>query len=277
MTTPALTHVGLMAGRGRYPLLFCEAAKAHGVARLVVVAMHGETDPAIASLADEVVWVHVGQLNKAIQSFVQREVRHVVFAGQVKPARLFGDLRPDFRALKLLATLRLRHAESIFGAIADEFERDGVHVLPATTFLEESLATLGQLGKVKPKRRVQEDIDLGWRVAREVSRLDVGQTVVVKDGTVLAVEGFEGTDQAILRGGELGHGGVVVVKVAKPRHDMRFDVPCIGTRSAESLQRAGAVALAVQAGKTLLIDRAETLAALDRAKIAVVGVGADEA
>jgi len=269
--------VGLVAGRGRYPLLFCESARAKGVRKIVVAAMHGETDAVIERLADEVVWMHVGQLNKAIKCFVHREVRQVVFAGQIKPARLFGDLRPDLRAIKLLATLKLRNAESIFGALATEFLKDGVTVLPATTFLEDSLAGEGVLGRHKPKKRVLEDVELGWRIAREVSRLDVGQTVVVKDGTVLAVEGFEGTDKAIVRGGELGGGGVTVVKVAKPNHDMRFDVPCIGLRTVESLRNAGAIALGVQAGKTLLIDRAETLAALDKAKIAIVGCGANEA
>ena len=239
--------------------------------RLVVVAMQGETEPSIEALADEVEWVYVGKIGRAIRALTSRGVRQVVFAGQVKPDRLFGDIRPDWRALKLLWRLRLKNAESIFSAVGAEFEKDGLEVLPATTFLEESLAVAGVMGRVKPKRGLLHDVDLGWRIAREVSRLDIGQTVVVKNGTVLAVEGFEGTDAAVKRGGELGHAGVVVVKVAKPNQDMRFDVPCIGTRTVASLKEAGAAVLAVQAGKTLFIDKDEVLAALDAAKIAVIG------
>lgn len=271
MDNPPYQRLGLVAGRGRYPLLFCEAAKARGVPYLLVTAMRGETDPAIEELADEVVWIHVGQVGKSIKAFRKREVPQVVFAGQIKPGRLFGDLRPDLRAIKLLASLKLKNAESIFGGLAAEYEKDGISVLPATTCLEDFLAVEGQMGKIKAKGSIVDDIDLGWRIARQVSQLDIGQTVVVKNGTVLAVEGFEGTDQAIVRGGELGNGGVTVVKVAKPDHDMRFDVPCIGTTTVRSLLKAEAVALAVQAGKTLFLDKPDVLAELDSARIAVIG------
>lgn len=264
--------IGLVAGRGRYPLLFAEETRRRGVQPLVVVAMHGETDPALLTLADQSEWVYVGQLDKTIKTFLKAGVRRVVFAGQIKPGRLFGDLRPDFRVVKLLALLRERHAESIFGALAAEFEKDGVTILPATTHMEGHLASLGVMGRVKPPSGAWEEIELGRRMAITTSSLNIGQTVVVKRGTVLAVEAFEGTDKAILRGGELGQGEVTVVKVAKPRQDLRFDVPCIGLRTVESLVQAKARVLAVEAGRTLLLDRPEVLAALDQAKIAVVGI-----
>lgn len=271
-STAAPTDVGLIAGRGRYPLLFCEAAKRRGVRRLVVMAMHGETDPEIAKLADHVEWLYVGQLGACLKALRRLEIRQVVFAGQIKPARLFGDIRPDLRAIAFLARLRERNAETIFGGVAGEFNKDGIEVLPATTFLEDHLAGAGQLGRVKVPRGGWDDIALGRRIAIEVSRLDIGQTVVVKKGTVLAVEGFEGTDKCILRGGELGKGEVTVVKVAKPKQDMRFDVPCVGPITVESLQAAKAEVLAVETGRTLLLDREIVLPAFDKAGIALVGI-----
>lgn len=271
---PAGAHppLGIVAGRGIYPLELCRAARAAGVARLCVIALDEETDPAIAALADHVDRVQVGQLRRTMNLLHRQEIREVMFAGQVRPGRLFGGFRPDFLALRLLWGLKERNAHTLFGAIADTFEKDGFRVLPAVTYLETALAGEGVLGRRKPARRQWRDIEFGARIAREISRLDIGQTVVVKKGTVLAVEGFEGTDKAIRRGGELGRGGVTVVKTAKPGHDMRFDVPCIGMNTVESLVAAQAETLAVQTGKTLFLERDRVLAALDAAGICVVGV-----
>lgn len=266
-----LDTVGLVAGRGEFPLQFCRSARSAGVRRLAVVAMHGETPPEIADFADHVDWVHVGQIRRSIRYLRAQAVAGVVFAGQIRPSRLFGGMRPDWTALRLLWKLQERNAETIFSAVAAEFERCGLHVLPSTTYMESCLAQVGVIGRVKPRRAQLADIEFGLRIAREVSRLDIGQTVVVKRGTVLAVEAFEGTDRAIARGGDVGHGGVTVVKVAKPNHDVRFDVPCIGLRTVESLEHAGAKALAVHAGQTLFLRKAEVIAACDAARIAVVG------
>ncbi len=266
-----LPAVGLVAGRGEYPLAVCRAARQAGVARLAVVALQDETDPAIRELADSLSTVAVGQLRRTINTFLDQGVRRVIFAGQIKPGRLFSGFKPDLLALRLLWKLPERNAHSLFGAVAGAFEAAGVQVLPATTFLEEWLAGEGVLGRVRPSARQRAEMAFGMRLARDIGRLDIGQTVVVKRGTVLAVEGFEGTDKAIRRGGELGNGSVTVAKAAKPRHDMRFDVPCIGPRTVESLIAAGAHALAVQTGKTLFLNHDETLAALDRARITVMG------
>jgi DUF1009 family protein len=208
--------------------------------------------------------------------FSQREVSDVMFAGQIRPARLFGGIRPDFLALRLLWSLKERNAHSLFGAVADTFAQYGFHVLPAVTYLDDLLAPAGVIGRIRPTARTAHDVEFGLRIAREVARLDIGQTVVVRNGTVLAVEGFEGTDQAIRRGGELGKGGVTVVKVAKPGHDLRFDVPCIGRNTVESLRVAGALALAVQAGKTLFLEKEVVLRELDAARIAVLGIAVED-
>jgi DUF1009 family protein len=211
-------------------------------------------------------------LNRAIKFFRSVDVHHVIFAGQIKPTRLFNDLRPDWRALKLLVKLRRKNAESIFTAVAAEFQKDNITILPATMFLEDHLAPSGIIGKIKPAKNQISDLELGKEIAREISRLNIGQTVVIKNGTVVAVEAFEGTDKAIIRGGEIGNGGVTVVKVAKPNQDVRFDLPCIGLRTVESLKQAQAKILAVQAGKTLLLDKPAVIAAMDAAKIALVGI-----
>ncbi len=267
----SIKQIGLVAGRGRYPLLFAEEARRHGVERLVAVAIRDDADPAIEELADEVNRLPVGKLGKIIKTFVRAGVKEVVFAGQITPGRLFKGLQPDLRLIKVLAGLRQKNADTIFGALANEFESDGIHVLPATTFMEDHLASKGTMGKVKPGKKVMADIEYGREIAAAVSRMDIGQTVVVKNGTVLAVEAFEGTDQAIRRGGELGHGDVVIVKLPKETHDVRFDIPCVGTKTVESLISAEAAAIAVEAGRTLFIDRPELVAALDRAKIAAFG------
>lgn len=274
-TSPAAatpTRLGLVAGRGQYPLLFCAAARARGI-RTLVVALHGETEASIATLADEVVWLQVGKLDACIQTFAKAGVYEVVFAGQIRPSRLFEDIRPDFRAVKLLATIGFKGAHSIFGALVAEFAKDGVRVLPAITCLEDHLATVGVLGRRAPDKGARADLEIGRRIARELARLDVGQTVVVKNGVVLALEAHEGTDAAITRGGALSKGGgITVVKVARPAHDLRFDVPCIGLQTVATLQAAGAKALGVHAGMLLLLDRPAVIAALDAAKIAIVGL-----
>ncbi|MFW5802412.1 MAG: LpxI family protein [Verrucomicrobiota bacterium] len=276
MTIPDLPiqeqPAGLVAGRGVFPLEVCRGMRRCGVPRVAIVAVRGDARQEVAEVADSATWIHAGQLSAAIRWFRKQRIERVVFAGQITPGRLFGGLRPDMRTFRLLRRLAERNAESIFSAVCDEFSRDGIEVLPSTLYMGDALAPSGQLTKREPTKREQSDIEFGLRVAREVSRLDIGQTVVVKRGTVLAVEGFEGTDQAIRRGGELGRGKVVVVKVAKPNHDMRFDVPCVGMTTVESLRAAGATALAVHAGQTLLLEKATLVESLTADGIAAVGV-----
>ena len=262
---------GIIAGNGRYPLMLARAARAAGVRRIVVAAFEGETDPALVSLVDEVEWMRVGQLGKLVSFFKKRSVTDVVMAGQIAPKNLF-DLRPDVKALLLLGKLKTRNAESIFGAIGDELKKVGATLLPATTFLEDHLAPPGLIAGPKLSRREEDDVRFGYGIAKEVSRLDIGQTVVVKNGTVLAVEAFEGTNVAIKRGGELGRGEATVVKVSKPDQDFRFDVPCIGPQTLEAARDAKVRVLAIEAGRTLLLEREKLLATAGEHRISIFGI-----
>jgi UDP-2,3-diacylglucosamine hydrolase len=246
--------LGIIAGNGVYPRLLADAARKAGVNRIVAAAFTGETDPGLAQHVDLIEWMRVGQLNRLLKFFSEYKVHHGIMAGQIAPKNLF-DLRPDLKALLLLGRLKQRNAESIFAAIADELARIDVDLLPATTFLEDSLASAGLIAGAKPNRREEEDVDLGWKMAKEIARLDIGQTVIVKNGTVVAVEAFEGTNEAIRRGGTLAREDAVMVKVAKPNQDMRFDAPVIGVETIRVAAEAKLRVIAVEAGKTLLLER----------------------
>jgi len=261
----------LIAGNGTYPRLAAKGAREAGVTRIEAAAFEGETDPALAGFVDEIHWMRVGQLGHLITAAKKSGATASMMAGQIAPGNLF-DLRPDFHALLLLAKLKERNAETLFGAIAGELEKAGVPLLLATTFLEQHLATEGLFAGPKPRDRVLEDIAYGLGIAKEVSRLDIGQTVVVKKGTVLAVEGFDGTDSTIRRGGELGKGEAVVVKVSKPRQDMRFDVPVVGPRTLETAVAAGVAAIAMEAGRTLLIDKDQVFSLATKNNITLWGI-----
>lgn len=271
MTPAAVTTLGIIAGNGTYPFTLVECARAAGVGRIVVSAFENETDPALAGLVDEIEWMRVGQLGRLIRFFESRKVTHAMMAGQIAPGNLF-DLRPDVKALLLLAKLRKRNAESIFGAIADELAKAGVELLPAITFVEEHLAKPGVFAGPRLARREEEDVQFGFQIAKEISRLDIGQTVVVKGGTVLAVEGFDGTNATIKRGGELGRKESVVVKVSKPNQDFRFDVPVIGPATMEVAAAANIRIIAVEAGRTLVLDRERVAQQAASHKISLVGI-----
>lgn len=271
---PVADTLGLIAGSRALPLTFAREARALGVRRIVAVAFEGETDPALAPLVDEVTWLRVGQLGRLIAAFTDRGVRRCVMLGQIAPKNLF-DLRPDFRAMGLLLKLREKNAHTIFGAIADELARDGVELVSAVPWLGNHMPAAGfRLG---PKLTADEEADVAFafRIAREVSRLEIGQTVVVKRGTVLAVEGFEGTDRCLARGGELAgkDGGAVAAKVARAGHDMRFDIPTVGPTTVEVCGRSGVRVLALDAGRTLLLDRPELEAKARELGVGVVTVG----
>jgi hypothetical protein len=213
--------------------------------------------------------MHVGQLNRLLKFFSQNKIHHAIMAGQLAPKNLF-DLRPDWKALLLLGKLKERNAESIFAAIADELSAIDVDLLPATTFLEDCLASEGLIAGSKLSKSEKEDVDLGWKIAKEISRLDIGQTVIVKDGTVVAVEALEGTNDAIKRGGALARENAVMVKVAKPNQDMRFDVPVIGVETLRVAAEAKLRVIAVEAGKTLFLERDAITNLAGRSKISIV-------
>lgn len=263
-------HVlGIIAGNGVYPRLLANAAQEAGVKKIIGAAFTGETDPALGQHVDLIEWMRVGQLNRLLKFFSQNKVHHAIMAGQIAPKNLF-DLRPDWKALLLLGKLKQRNAESIFAAIADELAKIDVDLLPATTFLEDSLAASGPISGPKLSRNEEDDVDLGWKIAKEIARLDIGQTVLVRSGTVVAVEALEGTNDAIRRGGELAGSGAVMVKVAKPSQDMRFDVPVIGLETIRIAAEARLRVIAVEAGKTLLLERNAIVDLANRSKISIV-------
>lgn len=253
MSVLAKDSLGIIAGNGRYPFALAEGARKAGVKRLVAVGFTDETDPALEKQVDAMTWLRVGQLGKLCDFFRKEKIGRAIMAGQVAPSNLFS-LRPDLKALMLLAKLKERNAETIFGAIADELEKAGVRLLPATTYLEDCVPEAGHVAGPQLGRRGREDALFGFKVAKEISRLDIGQSVVVKKGTVLAVEAFEGTDAAMQRGAALGKGGATLVKVSKPRQDFRFDVPVVGPRTLDVAREAGIAVIACEAKKTLLLE-----------------------
>jgi UDP-2,3-diacylglucosamine hydrolase len=261
--------LGIIAGNGAYPQLLANSARKAGVKKIVSAAFTDETDPVLAQHVDLVEWMRVGQLGRLLKFFRDQKVHHAIMAGQIAPKNLF-DLRPDWKALLLLGRLKQRNAESIFAAIADELAVIDIDLLPATTFLEDSLALTGLIAGPKLSRREQEDVDLGWKIAKEIARLDIGQTVIVKNGTVVAVEALEGTNETIERGGALAHKDAIMVKVAKPNQDTRFDVPVIGIETIRVAAEAKLRVIAVEAGKTLLLERGAIVDLANRSKISLV-------
>jgi hypothetical protein len=261
--------LGIIAGNGVYPRLLADAAPKAGVKKIVAAAFTGETDSALTQHVDLIEWMRVGQLNRLLKFFREQDVHHAIMAGQIAPKNLF-DLRPDWKALLLLGKLKLRNAESIFAAIADELAKVDVELLPATMFLEDSLAPAGLVTGPKLSSREEEDVDVGWKTAKEIARLDIGQTIIVKNGTILAVEALEGTNDAIRRGGALARESGVMVKVAKPNQDMRFDVPVIGVETILIAAEAKLRVIAVEAGKTLLLERDAIVDLANRSKISIV-------
>jgi DUF1009 family protein len=245
-----------------------------GLKRVVAVGFEGETDPALEKLVDEMVWLKVGQLSKLISAFKDRSVKHCVMAGQIAPKNLF-DLRPDLRAMALLFRLKEKNAHTIFGGIADELRKDGIELIEALPWLKPLMPTSGfRLGPA-PTPEQSADMKFGFQIAKEISRLEIGQTVVVKNGTVLAAEGFEGTDRCLARGGELAgrDGGAVAVKVAKEKHDMRFDIPCLGPQTLRVCAEARVALLAFESGRSLVLEQ-ETCEQLARQnKICLTTVG----
>jgi len=254
MSTPR--SIGIIAGNGVYPETFVRAARIQEPsARLVVVAFENETRPDLEPQVDAFQWFRVGQLSKLIKFFLKEGVREAVMMGQISPNNLF-ELRPDLRILMMLARVKKRNAETLFGAIAGEMAKDGITLLPATTFLEDHLPPAGHVTGPMIKPRALEDLVYGFSIAKQTSALDIGQSVVVRHGTILAVEAFEGTNACIRRGGELGKNkDAVLVKVSKPNQDFRFDVPVSGPQTIENCAAAGLIAIGIEAGKTLLLEK----------------------
>lgn len=266
--------LGLIAGNRSLPLMFARQARRMGVPRIVAVAFEGETEPQLAGLVDEIAWLKVGQLSRMIQTLQRWGVRQCVMAGQVAPKNLW-EVRPDFRALGLLLKIKEKNAHTLFGALANELHREGIELIEATPWLEPLMPNTGFLLGRQLTESQRDDIQFGFRIAKQITQLEIGQTVVVKDGMVLAVEAFEGTDRCLARGGELAgsQGGAIAVKVARQNHDMRFDIPCIGARTVAICAQHHIAALAVEARKTLLLEEEEVKDLAQRQGVTITTVG----
>jgi UDP-2,3-diacylglucosamine hydrolase len=264
-------NIGLIAGKGQFPLLFAQAARQQG-ASVIAVAHRGETDPALASFVSELHWIHVGQLGKIIRIFKAAGVRQAVMAGGISRGRLFREFRPDWRALSVVRRAGAGRDDRLLRAVADELQAEGITIAPSTLFLNDLLAAPGPLSRRSPTPAELADITLGVQAARELGRLDIGQCAVVRRQVVVALETIEGTDATIRRGGALAGSGIVVVKMSKPSQDLRFDVPAVGIDTIATMREVKAAVLAIEAGKTLIFDRTAMLQAAGQAGIAVWGL-----
>lgn len=277
-------HYGLIAGNGRFPFMVIEGARRAGVS-LSVAAIREETDPGIEQEVERLTWVGIGQLGKMIRFFKGEGVEKAIMAGQVKHVQIFSRAVPDARMLKLLLKLPRRNTNSLIGAIAAELASEGIDLIDSTFFLQDYLPTAGTLTHRQPNAAEYANVEYGLEIAREMARLDLGQTIVVRGKACVAIEAMEGTDATIRRAGEILRGGkearkrltlrsgaLTVLKLSKPDQDMRFDVPVVGLPTIESMAEAGATCLCISAGKTLMFDRDQMMALADKKKIAIVAV-----
>jgi DUF1009 family protein len=268
-------RIGLIAGNGAFPFLVLDAARRLGH-EVTIIAVEEEASPDLNAAAArepraEIVWLSLGQLGRCIDALRRAGATRAVMAGQVKHVKIFSGVLPDRLLLSVMMRLRARNTDALISAVAEVMREHGIELLDSTTFLTPLLATAGPIARRPLTAAEEADLALGYRMADEIARLDIGQTVVVKDAAVVAVEAMEGTDAVIERAGRLAGPGTRVVKVAKPNQDMRFDVPVVGLATVRAMQAAGATTLSIDAGKTLVFDREALVAAADQAGIAVVG------
>jgi UDP-2,3-diacylglucosamine hydrolase len=259
---------GLIAGNGRFPFLVLEGARSQGI-EMAVIALKEEASPELERIAKKLHWVGLGELGRTIELLHQEGVTRAVMAGQVKHNKIFS-IRPDWQFAKLMMSLPRKNTDSLIGAVAKVLEKEGIELVDSTAFLKPLLPSVGVLTKRKPDTREAEDIEYGLGVARHIAAMDLGQTVVVRDRACVAIEAMEGTDETIERAARITGGAeLTVVKVSKPKQDMRFDVPVVGLPTVEVMKRCKATALAIDAHRTLLFDRVELIAAADAAGITI--------
>jgi DUF1009 family protein len=272
VASPNLKIIGLIAGNGQFPFLFARAARDQGM-KIVAAGVVGDTSPFLFFSVDKFQYFKVGELKKLFEYFHRNSIDQVIMAGQVDQDNLFNPavkLDEEFQVLS--DALRDRKADTIFAAVADRLKKEGMTLLDSTFLLKEYLAPRGTLTKRGPTETEWEDIKFGLNIAKQVGAIDIGQTVVIKEKAIVAIEAMEGTDQAILRGGMIAHTGAVVVKTSKPAQDDRFDVPVIGPKTIQTMARVKAACLAIEAGKTLIIDREKTISLANKAGICLVAV-----
>jgi DUF1009 family protein len=264
-------RIGLIAGSGQFPVIFAKNAQQKGYS-VYTAAYRGEADETLCNYVDHIEWFHLGQVKRLIRYFHQNGISKTVMMGGIQKTRLFTDVKPDIKAIALIAKMGNTHDDGILRAFAGVLEKEGIAVQSSTFLLPELLAPAGLWTRRKPSKAEQKDIELGWKIAKEIGRLDIGQCVIAGGGSILAVEAVDGTDATIKRGGRLGHGEAVVVKVCKPNQDTRFDIPAIGLQTIEIMESNGARVLALEAEKAVVFNRAELVEAANRYNIAVVAL-----
>ncbi len=265
-------RIGLIAGNGQFPILFAKSARAQGK-KVVAIAVREETDPDLENYAHKTYWIGVGQLNEFFQILRNEKLKKVVMAGQIKPTHIFEkDISMDDDLKRFLKRVKDKRADSLLGEIAKILKRMGIRLLDSSTFLKSYFVSRGTLTSFEPSASQWQDINFGKNIAKRIAGLDIGQTIVVKDKAILAIEAIEGTDEAIKRGGALAGSGAVVVKVGKPRQDMRFDIPLVGPKTMDSLVSASCSVLAMEAGKTLFLEKERCLKVAQEHNTCLVGI-----
>ncbi len=264
-------RIGLIAGSGQFPIIFSKEAKSKGFS-VYAAAYLNEADQAIQDYVEAVEWIHLGQIKRLIKFFKRNNINEAVMMGGVKKTRMFKDVKPDIKAISIIAGLKHTHDDGVLSAFANALEQEGIKIKASTFLLPDLLAKEGRWTKRKPSRSERADMKLGWNLSKEIGRLDIGQCIVIGGGSVLAVEAIDGTDATIKRGGELGKGTAVVVKVCKPNQDFRFDVPAVGMQTIRSMHEAGAKVLVVEAGKAVVFDREEMIDLANKHNISIVAV-----
>lgn len=267
-------NIGIIAGGGQFPVIVSDSARRQGF-HVIAVAIEGETDPAISEKADETVWIKLGQLGKLIKVLKNGKIKKALMAGTITKKKMFDNVRPDLRGLAFMSKFAIFHDDNILRALANELEKEGIEIVSSTYCLPGIIARKGCYTRKKPGKSEETDIRIGWRIARELGQMDIGQCVVIKKKTVLALEAIDGTDQTILRGGKIAGRDAVVVKVSKPNQDMRFDVPTVGLETIEIMNSVNASVLAIEAGKTLIFDQSDMVSLADKSNIAIAAFESD--
>lgn len=269
-------RIGLIAGGGQFPLLFSKKAAQKGY-KVFAVGFNSETDKILLDHVDELKWIYLGQISKLLKYFKRNQITEAVMLGSIEKTNIFKDIRPDFKALSFIAKTARTHDDSILTSFADLMAKEGIKILPSTFLLPELISPKGCWTKKKPDKAEKKDIIQGWKLAKEIGKLDIGQCIVISNGTVLAVEAIEGTDAAVKRGGKLSHkNGAVVVKLSKPSQDLRFDLPSSGCQTIETMHKAGATILALEAEKSLSFDREEMINLANKYNISIIAYTDDD-
>ncbi|MGD9731697.1 MAG: LpxI family protein [Desulfamplus sp.] len=270
-----MKSIGLIAGGGQFPILFAKKAAEKGY-KVCAAAYINEASRELEKYVDAIEWLHLGQVGKLLKFLRKYDVKQAVMMGSVKKTKIFTDIKPDFKAIAFIATKKHTHDDSILSSFADLLEKEGVSVVPSTFLLPDLISPKGCWTRKKPDNAELKDIRIGWRTAKEIGRLDIGQCVVISNGTILAVEGADGTDETIKRGASIAGKGAVVVKLSKPNQDIRFDLPSSGAETIRVMAQHHASVLVLEAGRSISFDRELMVALADTHKISIVAMDDDD-